>query len=134
MEPSLLRAFAEVVREFGLSGLLLVFISAWLWFFLKKQQSFKCTEDIAEVIGQHRKDIDQVLAQYRENISDIKRMYEHNVALVEDYARTYDRLEKLHNQTMDAILINNQSLTRLSERIMANMYCPLIREKGPQHI
>lgn len=52
-------------------------------------------------------------------------MYENNVLLVKGY-------EKLASDLTSIIHLNIQAQTRLVEKIENNMYCPVIREKGPR--
>jgi len=73
----------------------------------------------------HQKETSTILAAYKEDMSKLTRMYENNVELVKHY-------EKLAGDLASIITLNTQVQTQLVEKIKSNMFCPLVRERGPQ--
>ncbi|MFZ5774040.1 MAG: hypothetical protein ACOY3Z_00950 [Thermodesulfobacteriota bacterium] len=63
-------------------------------------------------------------AEYDKRFEAAVQMYENNVLLVKGY-------EKLASDLTSIIHLNIQAQTRLVEKIENNMYCPVIRERGP---
>lgn len=62
---------------------------------------------------------------YDKGLTEVRQMYVNNVSLVKRYA---DMSEEL----MGTVRLNTQALTQLVESVKNNMYCPVVREKGPQ--
>ncbi len=69
-------------------------------------------------------DLNKVLAAYHEDVRTVTRFYEDNVMLVKSY-------EKLAADLASIIHLNTQAQTQLVEKIRNNMFCPIVREKGP---
>ncbi len=68
--------------------------------------------------------ISKILSSYKEDVNKVSGFYEKNVVLVERYAKLSDDLS-------DIIHLNTQVQTQLVEQIKNNMFCPMVREKGP---
>ena len=68
---------------------------------------------------------DKILSQYKEDMRKMAQYYENNVELVKRYADLADSLSEI-------IHLNTQVQTQLVEAIKNNMFCPIVREKGPQ--
>jgi hypothetical protein len=62
----------------------------------------------------------KVLDSYKDDMAEIRRMYEDNIKLVKGY-------ESLSGDLKDLIVLNTQCLTRLSDEIRQNQYCPMVR-------
>jgi hypothetical protein len=73
----------------------------------------------------HEKETRTILGAYKDDMAKLTRMYENNVDLVKHY-------EKLADDLSGIITLNTQVQTQLVEQIKHNMFCPIIREKGPQ--
>ncbi len=67
---------------------------------------------------------DKILRQYKADVDQVARFYENNVELVTNYRRLADDLSSV-------IHLNTQAQTQLVEQIKHNMFCPIVREKGP---
>lgn len=65
-----------------------------------------------------------IASMYHRRFERVVKMYENNVVLVENY-------EKLANELSGVIHLNTQVQTKLVEQIKSNMYCPIVRERGP---
>lgn len=73
----------------------------------------------------HQAQTEKILKRYKDDVDMVTRYYNANVELVEHY-------EKLSGQLSDIIHLNTQVQTRLVEKIDNNLFCPVIREKGPR--
>lgn len=82
-------------------------------------------DDMSRVLASNKEDINRILAVYKDDVSRVTRFYEDNVLLVKNY-------QKLADELAGIITLNTQVQTQLVEKIKANMFCPVIREKGPQ--
>ncbi len=71
----------------------------------------------------HRR-YDKILSIYKQDMTQVTRFYENNVDLVKHY-------EKLASDLSSIIHLNTQVQTQLVEQIKHNMFCPIVREKGP---
>ena len=71
----------------------------------------------------HRR-YDKILSVYKQDMAQVTRFYENNVDLVKHY-------EKLASDLSSIIHLNTQVQTQLVEQIKHNMFCPIVREKGP---
>lgn len=100
-----------VVNLLGLPGLIVIF-----WYVDQRR--------IANIMARQQENLDRVLEQYRNDTAKVVEMYKANVRLVEKYERMADDLSSV-------VHLNTQVMTRLTEQIGHNMYCPLVREKGP---
>lgn len=71
---------------------------------------------------------DEILKSYKEDMDRLQRYYENNISLVQRYAKLTDDFSGI-------ISLNTQILTRLSEQISSNAYCPINRfRKGKENI
>jgi hypothetical protein len=71
----------------------------------------------------HRR-TDKILSVYKRDMTQVTRFYENNVDLVKHY-------ENLANDLASIIHLNTQVQTQLVEQIKNNMFCPMVRQKGP---
>ena len=62
----------------------------------------------------------KILNEHKEDMAEQRRMYESNVSLVTDYNSIASDLKEI-------VIINTQAMTKLSEEIRQNEYCPLHR-------
>jgi len=134
VEGTWLKIGFDMAKEFGLLGLIFFMIIAGMWFFFFKDRQKRQTRhliDVTAILQQYKENLSQTLSQYKDEVSQIRHLYENNVRLVEDYSRMYNRQELLFKETLDIISLNTQCQTRLVEKITNNMFCPMIREKGP---
>jgi len=111
-----------VAKEYGGFGLILFLVIVLIWAFFRNRE---------KTTIRHYEDVTRILSQYKDDVSGIKRLYENNVHLVQDYGKAYNRLETLYSETIAIISLNTQTQTHLADQIKNNMYCPMIREKGP---
>lgn len=81
-------------------------------------------EDTRELMRESKADLNRVLEAYKDDVRKISRFYEDNVLLVKNY-------QKLADDLAGIITLNTQVQTQLVEKIQNNMFCPMIREKGP---
>ena len=75
-------------------------------------------------MSEFQKQTNDILTQYREDVATTTRYYEDNVELVKNY-------NKLSNELCNVIHMHTQVMTQLVEKISNNMYCPLVRKRGP---
>lgn len=69
-------------------------------------------------------ELNKVLSAYHDDVRTVTRFYEDNVLLVKSY-------QKLADDLAGIIHLNTQAQTQLVEKIKNNMFCPVIRERGP---
>lgn len=100
-----------VVYALGTPGLIIV-----LWWVDQRR--------IEQIQTAHSADVNRILQAYKEDVKKVSSFYHSSVKLVEAY-------EKLSGELSGVIHLNTQVSTRLVERIDSNMFCPLVREKGP---
>lgn len=81
--------------------------------------------ETAKLLTAYKDDLAAVLTAYKDDIRQVTRFYEDNVLLVKNYQRLADDLSGV-------ITLNTQVQTQLVESIRHNMFCPVVREKGPQ--
>lgn len=96
-----------IVNVLGLPGLIVIF-----WYVDGRRMTH------------YQKQTEKILRQYKDDVDLVTRYYKANVELVERY-------EKLADDLSDIIHLNTQVQTRLVEKIDNNLFCPIIREKGP---
>ena len=82
-------------------------------------------ERIQEMRDDHNSVMKTVLEQYKDDVHTVSTFYQDNVILVKNY-------EKLASELMRVIELNIQIMTQHSDYIKNNMFCPLVREKGPR--
>ena len=113
---------AAAMGLYGLNGLVPIF-----WYVDHRRMQRKDEEDrkeYAQLRETHDKELRMVLEQYKDDVRKVAGFYESNVELVKKY-------EKLSAELMETIRLNIQVMTQLSDNIRNNLYCPLVREKGP---
>lgn len=98
---------AEVLKAYGPFGIVVV-----IWYF---DMRFLRT-----TIEKNRESIQHTLKQHADYMGEIRRMYENNVKLVEGYQSVACDLK-------DLIVMNTTALTRLTDNIRQNQFCPLSR-------
>ncbi|MBE0598298.1 MAG: hypothetical protein IH614_13605 [Desulfuromonadales bacterium] len=103
---------ALVISTLGLPGMAVVF-----WYVDQRRTD--------RMMIEHKKDLAAVLENYRADMQKVTRYYEDNVLLVKGY-------ERLASDLSGIIHLNTQVQTHLVEQIKNNMFCPVIREKGPR--
>lgn len=82
--------------------------------------------------GEERDRVDAVLLQYKRDVDHVASMYRDNVVLVKETQSLAQRVAQLAEELSSIVHLNTQAQTRLVERIDNNMFCPLVRAKGPQ--
>lgn len=107
MDTLNIASLIQVLASFGPYGLVLL-----LWYF--------STRDARRSRDEYKKDMTLVLNRYKDDMAEIRRMYENNVRLVDGY-------EGVAKDLKDLIVLNTQCLTRLSDEIRQNQYCPALR-------
>ena len=73
----------------------------------------------------HIQHTNKIMDGYRKDVAAVAQFYKDNIVLVRDYAR-------LSADLAGIIHLNTQIMTRLVEKVEHNMFCPVVREKGPQ--
>jgi len=101
-----------VVSTLGIPGLAMVF-----WWVDQRRAD--------KMMQEHKKELGEVLDRYRDDMAKVTRYYEDNVLLVKGY-------ERLAGDLASIIHLNTQAQTHLVEQIKNNMFCPVLREKGPR--
>jgi len=104
-------AIAAIIGVMGTPGLVLIF-----WYIDHRK--------IEAIRREDNKVIHDILKEYKEDVRKVSNFYEKNVRLVERY-------EKLSDELTEIIHLNTQAQTKLVEKIENNMFCPVVREKGP---
>jgi len=67
-----------------------------------------------------QKKVYKILDKYKADMAEQRRMYESNVSLVNDYHSVASDLK-------DVVIVNTQAMTKLSEEIRQNEFCPMQR-------
>ena len=67
-----------------------------------------------------QKKVYKILDIYKADMAEQRRMYESNVSLVKDY-------HSVASDLRDVVIINTQAMTKLSEEIRQNEFCPMQR-------
>ena len=67
-----------------------------------------------------QKKVYKILEKYKTDMAEQRRMYESNVSLVKDY-------HSVASDLRDVVIINTQAMTKLSEEIRQNEFCPMQR-------
>lgn len=117
-----LSTIVTVVSVLGLPGLVLIF-----WYVDQRrldQERKEHQENLAKAEARHKEEMAAILARYDKDMATVTRFYEDNVVLVKAY-------EKVSGDLAGIIHMNTQVNTKLVEKISTNMFCPLVREKGP---
>ena len=65
----------------------------------------------------------EILTQYKKDVAEIRQYYVNNASLVKRY-------NELATDLVSVITLNTQTLTRLSEQIQNNTYCPSNKPKN----
>lgn len=111
-----------IVSTMGAPGLVLI-----LWYVDHRKMDRIISGHQVETqktFAAHQKETNAILAAYKEDMNAMSRMYENNVDLVRHY-------ETLAGDLSGVIHLNTQVQTQLVEHIKHNMFCPIVREKGP---
>jgi hypothetical protein len=103
---------ALIVSTLGLPGMAVVF-----WYVDQRRTD--------RMMAEHKKELAEVLDRYKTDVQKISRFYEDNILLVKGY-------ERLAGDLTSIIHLNTQAQTHLVDQIRNNMFCPVIREKGPR--
>jgi len=114
---------SSAAMSLGIPGLMFV-----IWYFDQKRLTTVLSEhklELAKDKAQHAKHIADILARYDRDMATVTRFYEDNVELVKGY-------EKLANDLAGIIHLNTQVQTELVGQVKNNLYCPVVRERGPQ--
>lgn len=125
---------ATIIYSLGLPGAVLI-----LWYVdnrrydrQEKKRDRELTSIIdalktetSRVLRENKDDMNRVLEAYKDDLRAVTRFYEDNVLLVKNY-------QKLADDLAGIITLNTQVQTKLVEKIDHNMYCPVVRGKGPQ--
>ncbi|HHO49277.1 MAG TPA: hypothetical protein ENN06_12650 [Desulfobacteraceae bacterium] len=123
-----LTTIVAVVNLLGLPGLVLIIWSADQRRFNSWQMRAQeeraneaklRQEELAALKDQFVVAMDAAARQH----SEVIRMYENNVILVKNY-------EKISNELVGLVHISTQTITKMTEHIENNMYCPIIRDGG----
>ncbi len=69
---------------------------------------------------QDSKRYDAILKEYKKDMDEQRTMYEKNVSLVKDYNSVAADLREV-------VIMSTQTMTRLSDDIRQNQYCPMVR-------
>lgn len=113
----------SAISILGLPGAVLI-----LWYVDNRRydrQEKKRDKEMSVMLEKRDKDVAALLSAYKDDIRQAIRMYEDNVLLVKNY-------QKLADDLAGIITLNTQAQTQLVEQIKHNMFCPIVREKGPQ--
>ena len=97
----------EIGAQLGLTGLVLV-----LWFLTDRSKT--------KMMEIYRTDMGQILAQYEADMVELRHMYESNVRLVKAY-------EDVAKDLREVVILNTQAMTRLSDDVRSNQFCPHVR-------
>jgi hypothetical protein len=111
-----------ITNSLGYAGLVLIF-----WWVDHRRFAQIRDEDnqrFESVTTEYKKEISKILSQYREDMTKMTRYYENNIDLVKGYGKLADELSGI-------IHLNTRAMTELVEKIQNNMFCPAVREKGP---
>lgn len=118
-----------IVNLLGLPGLIVIF-----WYVDARRMAHQQVhmdnvvqqhqKDTTKILQQYKADTEKILGRYEDNVNRVTRYYEANVELVERYEKTA--------QSMSDIIVNNTLVySKLMEKIDNNLFCPVLREKGP---
>ena len=97
----------EIGAQLGLTGLVLV-----LWFLTDRSKN--------KMMEIYRADMAKILDQYGADMEEVRHMYESNVRLVQAY-------DNVARDLREVVIINTQTMQRLSEEVRTNQYCPAVR-------
>ena len=67
-----------------------------------------------------QKKVYRILDKYKTDMAEQRRMYESNVSLVKNY-------HSIASDLKDIVILNTQAMTRISEEIRQNEFCPIQR-------
>ncbi len=134
-----LTAIAQIVKTIGAWPVGLVILVAvigpWVFAAIGARNQDRRIETVAQLYRdsttKNEERMRKVLEHYREDVASIKQLYENNVGLVKDYDRALKENQALASELAGIIHLNTQVQTRLIEKINNNMFCPVVREKGP---
>ncbi len=107
MEGAAIPGLYLALKNFGIVGLILV-----LWYL-----SYNYTRKTQD---EHKKNIYEILDRYRDDMQEMRNMYKSNVSLVQDY-------HSIASDLKDVVIYNTQVMTKISEEIRQNEFCPAQR-------
>ena len=130
LEGLSLSTIMPIVSMLGLPGLVLIF-----WYVDQRrldQERKDHRANLAEAEAKRKEEVAMLKEQFlgmittqEKRFDEVVRMYESNVLLVKGY-------ERYTGDMADIIALVTQVMTKLGGQIENNMYCPLVREKGPR--
>lgn len=109
------------VLGLGLPGLIFIMFVVYAWHtgrIMSRYERESAIRDKERIADRERSD---------KRLDDVRQMYENNASLVKNY-------DKLSNDLIGTLQLNTQTLTRLVEKVNNNMFCPQVREKGPNRL
>lgn len=116
-----IREILAIASNFGISGLVLV-----LWW-VGDRRAQQQRQDADRVLQEQRqadaKSIQSVLDQYKDHFQAQLRQYENNVELVKAF-------RDLHESHQDLTIMTATGLSKLSEEVRTNQFCPVVRQKA----
>ena len=71
------------------------------------------------------------LQQYQRDMAEQREMYKNNVLLVQETQRIGTAVTELAGELASIVHLNTQVQTKLVDRIDNNLFCPMVRAKGP---
>jgi len=127
---SALGTLASIFKSYGPWGMFLA-----IWYFetrFNRKIVNQNHEITAKLIAKYREDTMKILSDHKqfmvdqkEYMKEIQRNYESNVKLVRFY-------EVLATQLKDVVTLNTQAMTRISDDVNRNQYCPMVRVEKKQ--
>ncbi len=108
-----------IINLLGLPGLVVIF-----WY-VGHQRQASLLEKMDDQREAHKDQVSEILKEYKADVNKVSVFYERNVELVERYEKHSDHLSGV-------IHLNTQVMTQLVESIKHNMFCPIVRERGPE--
>lgn len=120
---------ALAVLGLGLPGLIFIMFVVYAWHtgrIMARYERESASRDKERAADRERYDKERAdeRMRYDKDMTEVRQMYTNNVSLVKRYADISDNL-------VGTIHLNTQTLTRLVEKVNNNMFCPQVREKGP---
>lgn len=99
----------KLASSFGIPGIIFV-----VWYFSEKshEKTLQC----------YREDTLRQQKVFQDGLAEVRRMYEESVELVKAYA-------DLASDQKDVLIMNAQGMTKLSDQIDRNQFCPMVRLK-----
>ncbi len=108
-----------VINLLGLPGIIVL-----IWW-VDSRRLAAAEKRTERIIAKNQADTLKILRKHEDELRLVTQYYNNNVELVERY-------DKLAGELADIIHLNTQVYTRLIEKIDNNLFCPVIRDKGPR--